>query len=283
MRNYNEFSALWRAPLFSKPFYQDVGLNWRGIGARYLLMLVVLCWVVVLIQWTIGFSNFVNNEAPTALKDFPPIKIDHGKASSPVKQPYIMKDDKGRPIFVLDTTGEVKEPSDIGAMILLTETEWIQQDRSGRVERRPLSGFPDLEVDQSTLLGWLRLGRNLVLPAGLVGFTIFSLAYHLILALAYGGIAMAFNSGFRGKLTFDGAMRIAVMAMTAPILIDTILWLTHLPGGCIAWFLYQAITLGYVAFGVKAVADLTRPVSGFPLEYAPTNAPAVPPGDSQFP
>lgn len=49
MRNYNELDALWRAPLFSKAFYQDVALNWRGIAARFLSLLLALTWLVFLI------------------------------------------------------------------------------------------------------------------------------------------------------------------------------------------------------------------------------------------
>ena len=126
MRNHSVFSALWRAPIFNKSIYQDAAQNWRGIGALYLLLLVMLMWLAVIIKCSRGFSHFVTHEAPAALKDFPTINIVKGEVSSDVPQPYIMRESDGTAVFVLDTTGEITDPTKVGAQLLLTRTELIQ-------------------------------------------------------------------------------------------------------------------------------------------------------------
>jgi len=75
VRQFNEFSGLWRAPLFSKAFYQDVALNWRGIAARYLLLLMMLTWLVFLIKLTVQFSGAIDKDFRDMVADFPTITL----------------------------------------------------------------------------------------------------------------------------------------------------------------------------------------------------------------
>src|SRR5206468_1472605 len=136
VQQYNEFSGLWRAPLFSAAFYRDVAVNWRGIAARYLLLLMMLTWLVVLIQASIQFSKAIDHDIDPLFKDFPKITITNGVASSDVEQPYVLKDDQGRPLFVFDTTGKVTQPSINGPMLVMTGTELLQAEANGSVQRR---------------------------------------------------------------------------------------------------------------------------------------------------
>jgi hypothetical protein len=103
----------------------------------------------------------------------------------------------------------------------------------------------------------------------------FSFLYRLVVALAFGGIAMAINAAMKGTLSFAGAMRLAIVAMTTSLLLEAIISLTPLSPGCFGWFLFHAVTLGYLVFGVKAVADATRPISGFPVDN-PESQPTAP-------
>jgi hypothetical protein len=269
MRQFNEFSALWRAPLLSKPFYRDVALRWRGIGLRYLLLILVLTWLILLVQWTIGISSFLTNEAPAALKDFPPITLRGGVASSPVAQPYVMNDSEGNPVFVFDTTGAVQSPKDRGARILVTASEIVQVNTLGFEERRSLRAAPDMTVDAAWILRGIRAVRNLLLPIGLVVFTLGSLAVRLLAALVLALLGLAFNAAAGGRLGFAALFRLAVVAMTTSILLDTVAALFRLPIGCFRFVLFPVISLGYMAFAVWTAASESR--TALPV-------PAPPPG-----
>ncbi len=48
MRKYTIFHP-YVMSFFSKDLYRDVGQNWRGIGAFYLLVLLIISWVFVTI------------------------------------------------------------------------------------------------------------------------------------------------------------------------------------------------------------------------------------------
>lgn len=275
MRNYTEFTGLWRAPLFHKPFYQDVALNWRGIGALYLALLAMLTWLIVLIKFTVIFSGFLANEAPAVLKDFPTIHITKGIASSDVPQPYIMKDEKGHAVFVLDTTGQITEPP-AGARLLLTRTEIVQVDGMGNTQRRPLSAFPDMVIDQQWLLGWAHTGRNLLIPTGMVCCVGATEAWRLVFALLLAAIGLALNKAFGGGLSYAALLRLAIVSMTGPIFLDTLLMVLGIPLGCWEPFLSLALTFGYMVFAVKAGAEIVKPAAPVGLTQWPPGMPPPP-------
>jgi hypothetical protein len=271
MRQFNEISALWRSVSFSKNFFQDVALNWRGIGTRYLMLILLLTWAVVITKVTVGFTHYINTEAAADLKDFPTMTMKAGKLSSPVEQPYDFKI-KGKTLFVLDTTGETKRPQDRGTDMLLTETQLVQHQASGD-RSNPWSAMPFLDgtIDQAKALDWLRTGRNLIPTVFLPAAWAFALAYRIICALIYGAIALGFASAMNAKISYAGCMRLAMMTMTPILYLDTIFTLISVDIGCFTFILYPAITLGYLAFAVKCVADANRPSStAFPVELNPT-------------
>jgi hypothetical protein len=281
MRQYSMLSALWRAPLFSRGLYQDVALRWRGIGMRYLMLLLAITWLVPMVKFTVAFTNYINTDARSDLADFPPMTLTAGHVSSPVKQPFVYRVN-GHPLFVLDTTGEVKRPSEKGAQMLITETSVVQED-GGTTRATPLAGFPNTSLDSSSCLGWLQLFRNLVLPVLLPLAWAFSLAYRLVCALVYAAIGLAFAAAFGTRISYPALLRLAVVAMTPILLIDTVLWLSPLDVGCLTFLIYPLITLGYLAYGVKVTADLTRDAPpAFPLDAA-MQSPPRPPRDPLVP
>jgi len=282
MRNFSDLSALWRAPLFSKAFYQDVGQNWRGIGLRYLMLILAITWLLPLVQWTIGMSHFLVTDAKTLAAKVPTVKIEKGIASSPVKQPYIVTDDRGRAFFVIDTTGATKMPSDVGAQMLLTQTELIQ-DQGGRVQIHSLKDCPDMTIDSSTAMWWFATVRNLIIPVLWPTFWVFSLAYRLILALLFAAIGLGFAKMFGGKISYAALLRLAIVSMTTSLILGTIFWMVPAVDiGCFGWFIGHLICLGYLLFAVKVNSDVMRdPATAFPVEPQQWTGPAE--GESPFP
>ncbi len=286
MRRFNEFSGLWRAPIFSKAFFADVARNWKGIGVRYLLFLVGLTWLLALTRCTIDLSAALKTEIRNALRELPAIEIHNGIASGAVEQPYIMKDDRGRPIFVFDTTGTVNKPSDVGARLLITQTEMVQEDRPGTLQRRRLSDLPirDISINQNTVLAWVHTVRNWLIPAGMIFLGLFSFVVRLLGAVLLAAMGLALNAAFGAKLTYPALLRLAIVSMTGPLLIDTLTWLFDLNIGCWKHPALWALTLTYFILAIKLATDASQRLAGFPVDsvspyHQPDNPPPLPRDD----
>ena len=238
--------------LGSPSFYRNVARNWGGIGLLYVLLLLTLTWIPILVQWQLAFRNFALVEFPKVAKDFPKIGLKNGKVSSSVPQPYVWTDPKtGQVVFVMDTTGKIKNLDQTEAQFLLTETKlYVRNQAETRII--DLSQFPnDLEISKEIIQGWLVTGSNWL---GVVLFPfamICSLIRALILMLLAGLLGMIFNSAYDARLSYGTLVRLSAVGLTLSVYLDTGLGLAdiHVP----FWFLITlALTTFYVAFGAKA-------------------------------
>ena len=109
---------------FSRRLYRDVCFEWRGVAFGYLLVLLAVCWVAPMLKLHMQFGEFVDNDAPPFLSQVPVITITDGRASIAEPQPYeIVDPDSGRPLVVIDTTGQVTSFKDTEAVALLSATQ----------------------------------------------------------------------------------------------------------------------------------------------------------------
>jgi hypothetical protein len=288
VRQYSAFQALVLS-FFSRDLYKDIARNWRGVGLRYLLLLLALSWIPVLVKAQIGLHSFAKHEFPQAIQEFPAITIKNGVVSSPVQQPFTIDDKKtGKPIFVLDTTGKITSIDETPAIILLTTNKLIYRDpNQSQVRIVDLSKTQYFYIDQAKIQGWMNAFSTwfavAAFPLALLG----SFIYRLIQILIYALIGMAFAAMFKVKLEFPTLMRIAAVAITPVVAADTLVWLTgmNIP----AWSLIcLAAALGYIAFAVKANYDPTiEQTPGFPIGQPgyppPTFQPGNLPGGAQVP
>lgn len=232
-KRFSHFIAPLLAPLFVFGLYRDVGRNWRGIGFWYLVLVLVLTWLPVWITWHTQFARFVANDVPKIAAEVPPITIVDGVVSSPVEQPYEVRfppeaggDGPGDLFFVLDTTGQVNTLRDTEAMVLLTRDRlYTRDERKGEERSFDLSGIKQFNLDAKVVQGWAD-GTSRVL--GWVGFPVsllFSLAFRLVQGVIYAAIALVWNGVFNARLSFAALMRLAFIAITPVLLIDTVLLL----------------------------------------------------------
>jgi energy-coupling factor transporter transmembrane protein EcfT len=255
-REYSIFGAMVRAAFFHAGVYRDVARNWNGIGFWYLFLLLLITW-----------AAFVRNDFPTVVADLPPITINKGHVTSPVEQPYFIKDKKsGKTMAVIDTTGTINTMDDTDAVVLITDHKiWSRQSNNNEIKQYDLSKVNYFYLDKAKLIGWMdTLSHCLaigLLPIVLIG----ELIFRLIQVLIYGAINLAFGSMFGANLTYAAAMRLAVVSVTPIIFIDTVLW----AGGWSIPFwtlLGIGISLLYMAMAVRANANANPPpTSGFPV------------------
>src|SRR5947207_12164589 len=149
-RRYSAFTALFLAPFFSGELSRDVARRWRGIGFWFLVLQLLITWLVVLIWAQLGFNKFVQNDMPKITDQIPPVTIKDGVASSPVSQPYTIKDPKtGKPIVVIDTTGQINSLDETEAIILLNADKINFRDQGrGQVRTQSLAEVKSFYLDK---------------------------------------------------------------------------------------------------------------------------------------
>jgi len=256
---------------FSKDLYRDVGLHWRGTCFGYLLLLLAVCWIPTMIIIHFGTTEFVQNEASKVVSQVPVITIKDGIASVNEPQPYYIMAPDGNDVFIIiDTTGTVTSLADSNAYALITKTEAIYKENESQTRTFSFANIKDFTLDQAKLNKWLATFQKLFAPVMYFFAIAFSYVYRIIQALIYAATGLLFAKGFKTKIEYPALLRLAVVAVTPAIIINTIATIAGVVT-CGIWLLYLAIALAYLAFGVKAVSDTQRPMDeptfGPPIEH----------------
>jgi len=255
-KNMKKFSII-HIPVFSffsKELYRDVGLYWKGVNFSYLLLLLAICWIPMMSKVHIAFSNFVDNEAPAVVEQVPEITITDGEVSIKEPQPYYIRIPKcggGDILAIIDTTGTIKSLEDPNAICLLTKTNIMWRQGEFEIRTIDLSEVKNFALDSERIMGWLNIARKflviIIYPFALLG----SYLYRIVQALIYAAIGLLFASWCKVTLSYTALLRLAVVAVTPCVIINTILGLAgiHLP---YIGLLYLLVALAYLLFGVKA-------------------------------
>ncbi len=255
---YGRFTGLVLS-LFLPAFYRAVARNWGGIGILYLLLLFTLTWIPSLVKIHLAARKFAEEDFPKVAKELPDVTIKNGKVSSPVPQPFEIKD-QGRVMFVLDTTGKINNLEQTQAMILITETKLFQRDQMNNIQIHDLSTFPDFEFTKERVQGWVDTATTwlavCLYPLFMIGSLIRAMVIMLLASIA-GVIA---NNAFNARVTYGGLLRFAAVGMTLSVYIDTGLELAGIPVP-FWFFIALALTVGYVVFGtfVSIPPPMERP------------------------
>ncbi len=251
MRRYSIFHVP-ALSFFSKELYIDVGLYWKGVNFLYLLLLLAICWIPAMIEVHLGFTDFVNNEAPAFVNQVPEITITDGQVSVQEIQPYYIKDpDSNEPLVIIDTTGQIESLEDSNARCLLTKTKIMWQKSEVETQVVNLSKIEHFVLNSELITGWLHIGRKFLVvaiyPFALLG----SYVYRIVQALIYAAIGLLFVSFCKTTLSYAALVRLAVVAVTPCIIVNAILGLTD---ASVPAFLYLVAALGYLFFAVKAIS-----------------------------
>lgn len=255
MRRYGIFHT----PLlsfYSKDFYREVGLFWRGTGLGYLFLLVVVVLIPLGVKMHVGMNNFVAEDLPVMVDQVPDFWIVDGKVSIDEDEPYYLSDPETGEVFVIiDTTGEITSLDETDAYVLVTESSL--EYRQGEFETRKfdLSKIKKFEIDEETIVRWAEAARKFLAPFIYVFMLVFSFVSRAVQVLIYAAMGMVFVSILKTELEYLALMRLAVAAVTPCIVVRTVLSLAGVGMPCGTVFLFLFMGLGYLYFGVKACAE----------------------------
>ncbi len=241
---------------FSKELYRDVGLYWKGVNFSYLLLLLAVCWIPTMIKIHIGFSDFVNNDAPTVVEQVPEITITNGEVSISEPQPYYIKDpENGDVLAIIDTTGTIESLEDSNAICLLTKTKIMWRKSEAETQIVDLSKIDHFVLSSERVMGWLHTANKffviIIYPFALLG----SYLFRIVQALIYAAVGLLFALWCQVRLSYATLLRLAVVAMTPCLLAKTIFGIAdiHPP---YATLISLVITLAYLFFAVKANSEI---------------------------
>lgn len=256
-KRYSVIQAIYMA-FYSGDLYQDVAQRWHGVGAAYLLLLVTLCWLPMLIKIHVGFADFASHDAPKIVGQIPPITIDKGKVSTTVETPYFIKDpDNGRELAIVDTSGQITSLDGRDAKVLLTQNKLVTRQSTAEVREYDLSQVQHFEFTRERAQDWLTTFKDLFVPILAPFAILFGYIYRILQLLLYAAIGMGFASASNVKLEYGTLMRLAAVAVTPAMIINTAsdVWGKSIP---FWWLICFAIAMCYLFFAVKSAAPAAK-------------------------
>lgn len=246
---------------FSKDLYRDVGQNWKGIAALYLLLLLAFCWIFETWPVNTKVSQFIINEAPPFIEQIPEITIQDGNVSINESVPYFIHDPESNDVIaIIDTSGQYTSLDNTEAYLLLTKNKLIARQSETETRIYDLSQIDEFFVDQTTVNKIVGIFKTSFPFVFYVCAVIFSFIYRLIQVLIYGAIGLLLCKVAKVSLDYQALVRLAVIAITPVVLLDTVLEITgfKIPlFGLVAF----AIAMCYLYLGVSANKDQSAPHS----------------------
>ena len=237
---------------FSKDLYRDVGQNWKGIAALYLLLLLAFCWIFETWAVQVKVSQFIANEAPPFIEQIPKITIKEGNVSINKPVPYFIDDPNTKEVIaIIDNSGQYDSLDNTEALMLLTNNKLIVRKSEAETRVFDLSDVDEFFLDQTTVNQYVSVFKTYFPFVFYVFAVIFSFIFRLVLVLIYGVIGFLFCKIANVTLTYQTLMRIAVIASTPVIILDTVLEASdiNIP---LFWLMCFVIAMLYLYFGVRA-------------------------------
>jgi hypothetical protein len=280
---YSRLSALVLS-FFSASLYRDVARNWRGIGLLYLFLLMALTWLPPIIRGHVSLRRFVRDESPKIIDQVPTLTIKNGVVSIAEPEPYFIRDpETGKALVYIDTSGAFDDAKAAKDAVVLVSRSTLEVRQPNKTEVHDLSKVENFSMDKRSVAHWLDIGASWFGPVAYISSVIWSLLYGLVRLLVYALVGLIFVSAFNARLDFAALMRLAAVAMTPAMAIDTLAWTFNfgtMP--CCGWqFLMAIVALIYLGFAVKANADATSPpptgvYGGYGFTQAPPQYPPPP-------
>jgi hypothetical protein len=258
MKYYSYIYALYFS-FYSRPFYQNVAKNWKGLCFSYLLFILCLFWIPEMVRTQSEVSEFLSAEAPKYVKQVPVITISKGTVSLNEQVPYyINAPDKNTPFAIIDTSGQITSLDKSSALVLLTRSQLIVKNSSPAPHTFDLKGIEDLTIDQKTIFDWIE-NFITIFPIILFPFVLlFSFLSHVLQVLLSAWIGTYFVKKLKAELPYKALVRLSAVSFTPAIILQAFHALFGIP------FPYRFtvsffVSLGYLYYAVGANSETAIP------------------------
>lgn len=275
--NYSYWEALYLA-FYSRPLFVDVGKRWRGMGLTYLLLLLGVLSIPFSISIALYFNTFFNQQLIEPINQMPTLYVQNGNASMDKPMPYLIKNEKGQVVLIIDTTDSIT--SFIGDYpylnILINKNQISYRMPTPQLFHREVEvsnvGIPIVQkfskdvntvfnghklVEESNLTRLKLISQLMIYPI-VVGIllSIFVVVFPVLALMGqlFGSVFFAF------KMNYLQASRMLIVASTPMMLLLMIFLTLNILFNGMGFILF-ALLIAYYAFGLAAFRAESRRVA----------------------
>ncbi len=228
---YRSWQALYLS-FFSPKLYVDVAKRWSGYGFFYFFLMICLLVIPAYVRIAMDFNHYFEEQVMNPIKAIPPITIRDKQFVVDKPMPYVIKNQEGKTLVIIDTTGKINTITNHypDLMILITKNKIDLRlpklkismfgtiPIAGDVQSLTLSAennneaFSGQEWIEKSHLGFLKwLCIFSMYPA----FVFFPLGLFFLLMVAFVFLARVFaHVIFNMTLNFQVASRLLMVAST---------------------------------------------------------------------
>lgn len=273
---YPSWQAVFLA-FFSMDFYKDVAKNWKGLAFLYLFLLLLGSWIISAVRLQIGLNQFIAEDASFFSAQLPAVKVNQGELSIDKLVPYYIKDKTGTVVVVFDTSelSKIKHPS-TGAKLFSNPDADLPQVNSDtpliivarkmiffhdgqKTNPMDLSKFDNMQVDSDKVNGFLHFLKMWLGPIVVLVMVPMGWIFCAIQSLIYAAFGTLFAKLKKTSLGFDQLVRLSIIAITPPLIVDTIMRILAVPVPLFWGPLAFLVSMSYIFLAVGVTAEPTEP------------------------
>lgn len=268
---FNYRQALYKA-FYSGRLYVDVAKRWKGFGLLYLLFSILLFSLPLSLRMIYDFNQYYHNQVVAPLKKLPLLEIHNGRIQFDKPMPYLITNDQGEIITIIDTSGQITEfTKDYPKLtILITKNTiafrapepkfFIGTEATAPGEKVYVNHISPEDNEQFLAKDWLSTGRvarlywvtmGSVYP--IVAFFFYGLYVVLLWTLGLLG-QMCAKIFFKMPLTYAESCRVISVSATPQLALFMLLLASAitLPSGLgLIYMLLQAIYFSYAVISIR--------------------------------
>ncbi len=268
---YSYWKALYLA-LFSRRLYVDVAKRWQGFGVIYCLTLLMIVVVPFSVQSMMKLNKEMSGNLLIPFSKIPKLQVVDGAFIFNEKMPYVIKNEEGDAIVIIDTTGQINKITEKYPKLVMLITKHVYYFRSpklsnlleGAENQLPIEPYKITEYTmKKTQQGvfdahaWLKESKLVIMKNLLIAvvypfvlFSFFGFLLPILIALATMG-QVASSLVFKYKIKFKPACRLMMVASTLGV---SVFFCLKMAGICSNQSRLFCMTLIFVYFNFGIVS-----------------------------
>ncbi|HEY9731326.1 MAG TPA: DUF1189 family protein [Drouetiella sp.] len=277
MNSYSGLQALYMC-FFSKDLYRSVVKTWKGIAFLYLFLLIMTSWLLISVKVYFVMSDVMNGPVKKLIDRLPAIEIQDGEFKMDKPSPYrlnlnstdsmdpaVHQTNREVPVAIFDATTDDVKTNETFPFVVTKHFLYIQNGTDSKAQEFELKTFGEnLKYSKQN---YLEIADAIKLWVPIVVFMFFgpvSFICCAILSLILGAVGIASANGMSIKLTYGECVRIACVAFTPAVLLDTVIKLLPVPQMPIWPIVGFGAAVAYTIFGVMSNKQPLNVEDSFP-------------------
>lgn len=237
---------------YSIPLYQEVASRWTGLNALYLFLFLLISWFPWVVKEQGDLNKFAEEWVEPLISEFPRFGISSGKLWVEGEPRRTISDPKtGRPLLLIDTTGQTRSLKGLSVSALVTADDFIMRKDAEVEEKMSFSQLPNRSVTPQELrefaADWIPTLLWYSYPFLLIGSFLFRIIQVFLLA----GVGLIVCPLLETELSLPALIRISVLAITPAMILRTLCNVLEIAIP-FSSLLFTLITIGYLVFGISA-------------------------------